>query len=138
MSTRQVTRRDPETGAARKYWMIDINYEHPDGQIERVRKVSPVQSRRGAEQHERSIRQALVDGTYGKKEKQPTWPSVPRRRPWYSAPIACAASSITKSLCFLASAMTASMSAAWPKRWTGMIAFVRGVIASLNAPGSMV
>ena len=72
MSTRQVTRRDPETGAARKYWMIDINYEHPDGQIERVRKVSPVQSRRGAEQHERSIRQALVDGTYGKKEKQPT------------------------------------------------------------------
>ena len=72
MSARQVTRRDPKTGAVRKYWMIDINYEHPEGRIERVRKVSPVQTRRGAEQHERSIRQALVDGTYGKKEKQPT------------------------------------------------------------------
>jgi len=72
MSARLVTRRDPKAGAARKYWMIDINYEHPDGRIERVRKVSPVQTRRGAEQHERSIRQALVDGSFGRKEKQPT------------------------------------------------------------------
>jgi integrase len=52
--------------------MIDVNYEQPDGHIERVRKVSPVQTRRGAEQHERSIRQALVDGSFGRKEKQPT------------------------------------------------------------------
>jgi integrase len=66
------TRRDPKAGTARKYWMIDINYEHPDGRIERVRKVSPVQTRRGAEQHERSIRHALVDGSFGRKEKQPT------------------------------------------------------------------
>jgi integrase len=72
MSARQVTRRDPKTGATRKFWMIDINYEHPDGRIERVRKVSPVQTRRGSEQHERNIRQALLDGTYGRKEKQPT------------------------------------------------------------------
>lgn len=34
---------------------------------ERARKVSPVQTRRGAEQHERNIRQALLEGTYGKQ-----------------------------------------------------------------------
>jgi hypothetical protein len=31
MSARLVTRRDPKVGTARKYWMIDVNYEHPDG-----------------------------------------------------------------------------------------------------------
>jgi integrase len=72
MSVRHVTRRDPKTGAARKYWMIDVVYEHPDGRSERVRKVSPVQGRRGAEQHERNIRQALCEGTYGREEKTPT------------------------------------------------------------------
>jgi integrase len=71
MSVRLVTRRDPATGTARKYWMIDVVYEHPDGRHERVRKVSPVQTRRGAEQYERSIRNALVDAHYGRKEKAP-------------------------------------------------------------------
>jgi integrase len=50
--------------------MIDIKYEHPDGRIERVRKVSPVQSRRGAEQYERDVRHALLEGRYGRKEAQ--------------------------------------------------------------------
>lgn len=68
MSVRQVSRRDPETGTTRKFYMIDVNYEHSDGRIERVRKVSPVQTRRGAEQHERNIRQALLDGTYGRNQ----------------------------------------------------------------------
>lgn len=56
--------------------MVDVVFEHPDGRIERVRKVSPVQSRRGAEQHERNIRQALMDGTYGKKEEQKEVPTL--------------------------------------------------------------
>lgn len=68
MTVRHVTRRDPSTGATRQFFLIDIVFEHPDGRIERVRKVSPVQTRRGAEQHERNIRNALADGTYGKKE----------------------------------------------------------------------
>ncbi len=68
MSVRQVTRRDPKTGATRKFHMIDIQYAHPDGRIERVRKVSPVQTHRGAEQYERSILAALLDGTFGRKE----------------------------------------------------------------------
>lgn len=68
MSVRQIKRRDTKTGALRQFFLIDIVFEHPDGRAERVRKVSPVQSRRGAEQHERNLRNALADGTYGKKE----------------------------------------------------------------------
>jgi hypothetical protein len=40
------------------------NFELADGKRERVRKVSPVQTRRGAEEFERQIRQALLDGSY--------------------------------------------------------------------------
>lgn len=79
MSVRQVTRRDPKTGASSKYFMVDVVFEHPDGRIERVRKVSPVQTRRSAEQHERNIRQDLVAGnlrTYGRKDDQKEVPTL--------------------------------------------------------------
>ncbi|WP_373691542.1 tyrosine-type recombinase/integrase [Hyalangium versicolor] len=47
----------------------DIVFEHADGRIERVTKVSPVQTRRGAEQYERELRHALLNGTFGKEKK---------------------------------------------------------------------
>jgi integrase len=70
--------------------MIDVNYEHPDGRFERVRKVSPVQTRRGAEQHERNLRQALLEGRYGKKEEEKKQvPTLVAHKPlvmdWYAA-----------------------------------------------------
>lgn len=68
MSVRLVKRRDPKSGALRQFFLIDVVFEHPNGSLERVRKVSPVQTRRGAEQHERNIRNALADGTYGREE----------------------------------------------------------------------
>jgi integrase len=68
MSVRRRTNRDRETGAAVTRWVIDIDFEHPDGRRERIRKVSPVQNQRGAEQYERELRQALLDERYGKKE----------------------------------------------------------------------
>lgn len=71
MSVRHERRRDPATGAARQFWIVDITFEHPDGRQERVRKVSPLQSRRGAEQYERQLRQALLDSTYGREEAEP-------------------------------------------------------------------
>lgn len=76
MSVRHVTRHDPKSGAPKKFFMIDVVFKHPDGHTERVRKVSPVQSRRGAEQHERNIRQAPLEGTYGKKEEQEEVPTL--------------------------------------------------------------
>lgn len=36
--------------------MVDIDYQHPNGKRERIRKVSPVQSKRGAEEYERELR----------------------------------------------------------------------------------
>jgi len=70
MSVRHDERRDRVTGAVRKYWIVDVNFEHPDGRQARVRKVSPVQTQRGAERYERDVRTALLDGSYGRKEAQ--------------------------------------------------------------------
>jgi integrase len=50
-------------------WMIDIVYTNPQGQEVRVRRVSLVQTRRGAEAHERKLRQELEAGTLGKETK---------------------------------------------------------------------
>ena len=52
--------------AARKMkgaWWVDFRYE---GQ--RIRKKSPVDNKRGAEEYERKLRQQLLDGTFGKEE----------------------------------------------------------------------
>ncbi len=50
-------------------WMVDIKgFRHPDGRVEpRIRLKSPIQTRRGAEQFERQVRQALQDGTWGRE-----------------------------------------------------------------------
>lgn len=55
---------------ARGKWAIDIDdFYHADGHKEpRIRKTSPVNSKPGAERYERQVRQALLDGTYGKQE----------------------------------------------------------------------
>lgn len=71
MSTRHVKRRDPKTGTVRKVWMIDIDIELPDGTRKRCRKVSQVQTRRGALEFERERRAALMSGTYKRKEISP-------------------------------------------------------------------
>lgn len=52
-----------------EFWIVDVVFEHPDGRRERVRKVSPVPTRRGAEAYERELRQALLSGAFGRKEK---------------------------------------------------------------------
>src|SRR6266545_611270 len=75
MSVRRKRRRDLKTGAVSEKWMVDIDFELPTGERERIRKVSPVQTRRGAEEYERQIRQSLLDGTYretGEKEEKET------------------------------------------------------------------
>lgn len=50
--------------------MDDVKLQHPDGRVQRVRKVSPVQTRRGAEAYERDLRRALLDGSFGRKESE--------------------------------------------------------------------
>ncbi|WP_426753906.1 tyrosine-type recombinase/integrase [Myxococcus sp. Y35] len=56
-------------GKVQEAWWVDVKYQHPSGRVERVRKASPINTRRGAEEYERQVRQALLTGTFG-KEKQ--------------------------------------------------------------------
>lgn len=57
-------------GKVQQHWRVDFVFRHPDGRMERVREVSPVQTRRGSEQYERDRRQALLDGRYRKEAQQ--------------------------------------------------------------------
>ena len=68
MSVRRRTYRDRKTGAVTTSWVVDVDLQHPDGRRERIRKISPVHSLRGAEQYERDLRASVLAGTYGKKE----------------------------------------------------------------------
>ncbi|OJH41107.1 tyrosine-type recombinase/integrase [Cystobacter ferrugineus] len=56
-------------GKVQEAWWVDVKYQHPSGRVERVRKASPINTRRGAEEYERQIRHALLTGSFG-KEKQ--------------------------------------------------------------------
>lgn len=77
MSVRLVKRRDRKTGAVRQFWQVDVVFEYPDGRVERHRKVSPVQTKRGAESYEQQLRASLLTGTFGRKEEAEQAAAVP-------------------------------------------------------------
>ncbi|RKH39108.1 site-specific integrase [Corallococcus sp. AB050B] len=54
-------------GKVQEAWWVDVKYQHPDGRVERVRKASPINTRRGAEEYERQVRHALLTGSFGKE-----------------------------------------------------------------------
>jgi integrase len=68
MSVRRRTYRNPISGAVNESWTVDVDFHHADGRRERIRRISPVPTRRGAEQYERDVRAALLAGTFGRKE----------------------------------------------------------------------
>ncbi|RKH78794.1 site-specific integrase [Corallococcus sp. AB045] len=55
-------------GKVQEGWWVDVKYQHPSGKVERVRKASPINTRRGAEEYERQVRHALLTGTFGKEK----------------------------------------------------------------------
>lgn len=61
-----------ELEGGRKRYRVDVTWTHADGRVERIKRVSPIQTRRGAEQFERDIRNALADGTWGKRRVDET------------------------------------------------------------------
>jgi integrase len=70
MSVRQRIRRT-RSGAVQKTWIVDVDFELSDAsRAPRIRKVSPVQTKRGAEQYERQLRESLLSGTYGKEDEK--------------------------------------------------------------------
>ncbi len=68
MSVRRRKWTDP-TGAVREAWVVDVVFAHPDGREERIRKVSPVQTRRDAERYEPDLRASWRAGTVGRNEE---------------------------------------------------------------------
>jgi len=58
-------------------WMVDFLFEMPDGNLERIRRKSPVQTRRGAEQFERQLRIELMQP---KQDLERTRKEVPTLR----------------------------------------------------------
>ncbi|MCU0660773.1 MAG: tyrosine-type recombinase/integrase [Myxococcota bacterium] len=68
MSVRQRRWRDSKTGAMNSCWEINIDRRRLDDVAKPVRKKARIQTRREAEREEREIRQAIVDGTYDRKE----------------------------------------------------------------------
>jgi hypothetical protein len=55
--------------------MVDAHIRLPNGSVVRVRKISPVQSKRGAAQYEREVRAAVLDGTWGKRAGERSVPT---------------------------------------------------------------
>jgi integrase len=60
---------DKLPGGKERY-RVDVTFTHADGKVTRVKKVSPIQTKRGAEQYERDIRTALANGTWGKRRAE--------------------------------------------------------------------
>jgi integrase len=71
MSVRKRKWRDKQ-GRQHEKWMVHIEHTWPNGRKQTIRKVSPVQTKRGAEQYERELRSQLVSGQWkeGAKTKQ--------------------------------------------------------------------
>jgi len=57
-------------GKVLERWTIDVKVTLPGKPPRRIRDFSPVNTRRGAEQHERQVRQALLSGTLDKEVKE--------------------------------------------------------------------
>jgi integrase len=61
--------------------MVDITFRRAR-RNERVRKVSPVQNRRGAEKYEREVREAMLDGTWAVADVEDRKEEVPTLGDW--------------------------------------------------------
>jgi len=66
-------------GGTQERYRVDVDMELPTGDRVRVKKVSPVSNRRGAEQYERELRQELLDHRGPRKE-------VPTFEVWFWGP----------------------------------------------------
>ncbi len=59
-----------KAGGRSERWMVDVKMNVPGRGIVRIRDFSPIDTRRGAEQHERNIRNALADGSWWKAKQE--------------------------------------------------------------------
>jgi len=57
-------------GAMLQAWTVDVKQRVPGQGVVRVREVSPINTKRGAEQYEHRVRQAILDGSYSKQKAE--------------------------------------------------------------------
>ena len=87
MSTRRV-----KNGSGISRWYVDFVFRHPDGRKERVREISPIQTKVGAEEYERKLRSEMLNPSPVRKEYPtlerfiedhwwPTYPAAAGNRP---------------------------------------------------------
>jgi hypothetical protein len=55
-------------GRVHQRWMIHIRHKHPDDTVAEIRKVSPVNTKRGAERYERELRAQVLAATAKRDE----------------------------------------------------------------------
>ena len=92
------------TGKPREeVWTVDFLFVHPDGKRERVRKKSPVNTRRGAEQYERELRAAMLNPKPMAAKEVPTFQKFADNRwmPVYPAAAGNRPSTIREKKCHL-------------------------------------
>ncbi len=67
MSVRRTKNKSGKPGP----WIVDIDMELPSSRTKRIRKVSPIQTRRGAEEYERELRMSLLAGEHKSQDTRP-------------------------------------------------------------------
>jgi integrase len=63
-----MTARKVKNGSGDRRWHVDFVFRHADGRKERVREISPIQTKLGAEDYERKLRQEMLNPSPIKKE----------------------------------------------------------------------
>ncbi len=72
MGVRLESYKDKHGNTCERY-RVDFIFEHPNGRMERVRKVSPVNTKRGAERYEHELREAMLSGLRRTAKEVPTF-----------------------------------------------------------------
>jgi len=70
VSVRQRSWKDKK-GRMQSSWQVHVCFPKPDGQVREIRRASPVNTRRGAEEYERQLRTRLLDGSFERPDKAP-------------------------------------------------------------------
>jgi integrase len=63
-------------------WVVDVDFEFPDGRRVRIKKASPVNTKKGAEEYERQVRADLLDPRKRDRVEIPTFGDFVRDRWW--------------------------------------------------------
>jgi len=82
-----MTARRLENGSGETRWYVDFRFHHADGRTQRVREMSPVQTKQGAQEHERKLRAEMLNPTPVPKE-YPTLAAFVRDQWWDTYPVA--------------------------------------------------